>query len=174
MRLLSYVHRFVELVFLREADATGTLPALPGRVVGPQGNSRFLDSLERSMGDPELLAYSSVVAGSVHSGHDSPIFREMVFSSHLSMWGIPLPACPQCGNHQVRVVDRNHRKGKCFSVRCHGCKLRTGSAGVCRPEGVVPVAGTNPQNTQLFWKPLHLSSPWLGHTWRTKGDPIVK
>jgi hypothetical protein len=173
-RLRSYVHKFVELVFLREAKVKGLLPALPAILSRPQENSHFLDSVERSMCDLELLAYTSVVVGCVYPGHDAPIFREMVFSSQLSMWGIPLPGCPQCGNHQVRAVqDRVRRKGKhtSFSVRCHGCTLRTDGPGVGCPEGIVSVAGTDPQDTRFFWKPLHLPSPWLGHKWRLKKAP---
>jgi hypothetical protein len=176
--LYIWLHKFVELVFLREADTQGMLPAIPSSIRHLQSKSRILDSVERAMCVRELLTYSSVVLIHVPPGQDGAVTYELVYSSQMCKWGMPLPGCPNCGNHHVIAFSehRGHRRGKdgdFVIVRCRGCGWRTAGTGPCRPDAIVPV-GRNPQETHYFWKPLDLESPWVGHQWRPKGVARVR
>jgi len=181
MKLAFRLPMFLELVFLREADQEGCLRVYPASIrhcVG--GKSRFLESVQDAFSYQTLLVDTSVIAMNQPHGHQKPLFRELVFSSQMSMWGIPLPECPTCGNHQVRANPGKINYGKKKSnkncdfvtLKCHGCGLTTKGKGVQRPQGVDEIQGSCSQDVGYFWKKLDVKSPWSGHTWRGSGHNL--
>jgi hypothetical protein len=172
LKLTVRLPTFVELVFLREADQEGSLEAYPSSIRHSHpGKSRFLESVQDSFCYQTLLADTSIIAMNQPRGHKIPLIRELVFSSQMSMWGIPLPECPTCGNHQVRANSGKVNRGKSnfVTLKCHGCGATTKGKGVQRPPGVEEIPGSSSQDVGYYWKQMEVKSPWSGHTWRVPG-----
>jgi hypothetical protein len=172
-RLDFWLPSFAELSFLREADKHGNLPALLSSIRHSEPVDRFLNAVQRTLGVRELLTYTSVIA--IRKQNSALIEEEMVYSSQFSYWGMPLPECPNCGNHNVQAIPgQEHKKIKnLVIVRCHGCKASTKGIGIGRPVGVREVAKSTTGRVKYYWKPLRLESPWVGHRWRYKGSAAL-
>jgi len=178
-KLLFRLPKFVELVFLREADQHGHLQVFPSSIRhSTPGKSRFLESVQDTMCFQHVLTNTSVIAMSRPHGFQMPLIRELVFSSQMSMWGIPLPDCPTCGNHQVRANQRKIMDGKAkrkedvVTVKCHGCGSTTKGKGVRCPQDVEEIRGSGTEDVRYYWKQLHVKSPWEGHSWRGQGHDL--
>jgi hypothetical protein len=167
-KLQFWLHKFVELVFLREADPEGILPVTHASINDLKpGRSRFLDSVQRAFCMEELLLYTSVITFSMPQRELRPLVQELVFSTPMFQWGIPLPACPNCGNHNVRAV-KEQVNGERVTVKCHGCGSQTKGKPINRPQGIQEILGYGNKENRYFWKPMDIISPWLGHKWRPK------
>jgi hypothetical protein len=173
-RLDFWLPKFVELVFLREADKRGMLHAFPSSVRHLERKDRLSNAVERTLGVRELLTHTSVIA--IRMKNEGLVEEELVYSSQFCYWGIPLPECPNCGNHNVRAVTsqrhvkkekKTKKKRDLVTVRCHGCNSRTKGTGVGCPSGVRPVGRSDGERARYFWKPLRLPSPWSSHEWKS-------
>jgi hypothetical protein len=158
---------------LREADSRGFLLDTCASIrPSDKEDNRFLDSVKRTLCVEELLGYTSVLAVYIPPGREQPEVQELVYSSTMSLWGIPLPDCPRCGNHNVRAMPGRHaRHGNDFlaTVKCLGCQFATKGRGVKCPQELRAISTYHGDRTEYFWKPLHMVSPWLDHQWRPKG-----
>ena len=169
--LSSWIPKFVEMVFLREADPSGLLPAIPASIRYHQGEKdRFLDSVHVALCCKELLVHTTIIAASRPAGETNVLIRELTFSSTMSFWGIPLPGCPECGNTFVRAIgNQNHGRGKegFVIVKCDSCKRFTRGKGVERPSGVEEIPSERGNSGRFFWKLLDVRSPWDDHKWKS-------
>ena len=173
LKLAVRIPTFVELAFLREADEEGHLQVYPASIRHcDSGKSRFLDSVQDSFSYQTLLVDTSVIAMNQPHGHNVPLIQELVFSSQMSMWGIPLPECPTCGNHQVRANPgkichgKSNKNGDFVTLKCHGCGATTKGNGVQRPPGVEEIPASSSLDVGYYWKRWDVKSPWSGHAWR--------
>ena len=159
-KLEHSLYKFVELVFLRETNADGKIPASLGRNAYKPAKNCFLDSVIHSLCTRQLLNYSSVVVVQPRNGY--AVVQELVFSSMYDAWGCNLPACPNCGNQNVRAVENGPSS---VVVKCGSCLLRTKGQGIRRPKELVAVNGYSLASNRYFWKPLNMQSLWDNHEW---------
>ena len=158
------------MVFLQEADSQGFLLATDASIrQSDKGTNLFLDSVKHTLCLRELLVYTSIIAIYIPPGLSLPVARELVHSSPMCLWGVPLPSCPQCGNHNVRARQRDMVGNELLAtVKCFGCQNRTWGKGAKRPQGLKTITTYNGKTEEYFWKPLNMVSPWSEHRWRPK------
>ena len=173
-KLNSWVPYFVELVYLREADNEGQVPASHASIRHLEKKPRLINSVQRALCIHELLTYSTVVVLHEPVGRVGCTAEELVYSSPMSPWGMQLPECHRCGNNHVSAVFGQpgpRKEGNHFVItKCNGCSAITKRVGIRRPSSVVPVSTSCGDGGGCFWKPLHMGTPWIGQSWKIKRD----